>query len=137
MLTSHFALREFAVSSDHPELAERICFSEAQRERIRFACAAILEPLRSHFARPVYITSGKRSSQLNQAVGGHPESDHLFFRDHGAVDLVISNITPVTIANWLVNNVVTKMVIAYSREGFVHISFPDSSGIFNRLKIIS
>lgn len=135
MITSHFSLKEFAVSADFPDLAARICFNEVQKERIRFACASILEPLRHHFSKPVIISSGKRTPELNHAVGGHPQSDHLYLSDSGAVDIVVPRITAVTVADWLVNNVVTKTVIAYSDRGFVHISFPDSSGIINKLRI--
>lgn len=137
MLTDNFSLSEFAVSGEFPQLAERIGFSDVQRERIRFACSSILEPLREHFAQPVYVTSGKRTVELNKQVGGHPRSDHLFFKDQGAVDIVMRGITPVTIANWLVNNVVTKLVVAYLNPCFIHISFPDSTGQINKLRIQS
>lgn len=36
----------------------------------------ILNPLREKFGKPIIITSGFRSSELNKAVGGKPTSQH-------------------------------------------------------------
>lgn len=36
----------------------------------------ILNPLREKFGKPIKITSGFRSSELNKAVGGKPTSQH-------------------------------------------------------------
>lgn len=40
--------------------------------------ALVLDPLRQLVARPVRITSGYRSADVNRAVGGRPDSRHLF-----------------------------------------------------------
>lgn len=131
LLTPHFSLREFAVSRDYPQLAAAIEFSPEERERLRFACAAILEPLRRHFGKPVAITSGKRSIALNHAVGGHADSHHLFRGVTGAVDLAISGVHPADIAAWLTANVRIAYLIVYGSRGFVHLSFPTGEGEYN------
>lgn len=130
-LTPHFSLAEFAVSRDFPHLATEICFDAVERERLRFACAALLEPIRAHFSRPVAITSGKRTAALNRAVGGHPDSHHLFRGDTGAVDLVIADVHPAEIAAWIVANLRVNFCIVYGSRGFLHLSFPNAGCAYN------
>jgi hypothetical protein len=134
-LTEHFSLEEFAISSDHPQLAWNIAFSPVEIERIRFACASILEPLRQNFGQPVIITSGKRTFELNEAVGGVPGSHHLFEDNHGAADFVVAGIPPEQVARWLHNHTWNRLVILYLDRKFLHLSFPDDSGIYNELII--
>lgn len=37
----------------------------------------VLQPVRNHFNRPITITSGFRSKEVNEAVGGKSNSQHL------------------------------------------------------------
>lgn len=129
-LTENFALAEFAVSREFPALAEAIGFSDVEVERLRFACGAYLQPLRNEFGK-VVVTSGKRTPELNAAVGGHPRSDHLFRGDSGAVDFVVPGVEPVQAARWLRRHTVSKLLIVYST--FVHLSLPDSTGRYGEV----
>ena len=51
--------------------------NEAQTINLRIVTAAILQPLRSYLNEEVTITSGYRSIQVNNAVGGSTSSYHL------------------------------------------------------------
>jgi len=126
-LSQNFCLAEFATSTTQPHLAQKIGFTETEIERLRFACCAILEPLRSRFESPIHITSGKRSEELNRAVGGHPHSHHLFRGSTGAVDITIPGIEPEVVARWTIEHTIVEYAIAYLHRNFVHISFPASS----------
>ena len=130
-LTEHFRLREFRVSNDHPGLAKVIQFSDIEIERIRFACASIFEPLRLRFG-PVIITSGKRSPALNDAVGGHPQSHHMFQDDHGATDFTIPGAPVSEVTQFLMSTCRFRYLIRYPAQNFWHISYPDSSGEYQR-----
>ena len=132
ILTNHFKLSEFAVSADYPELAAEITFTEVEKERIRFFCSNVLEPLRSMLSRPIQITSGKRTVELNQAVGGHPHSHHLFQEDHGACDIVVEGVDPESIATILLNTAIVRTIIIY--KDFLHLSFTDKSEVVNQVK---
>ena len=48
-----------------------------------------LQKLRDHFGRPVIITSGYRTPEHNRAVGGAPDSQHLYGR---AADIVVRGV---------------------------------------------
>lgn len=77
-LTEHFSLEEFTRSqraveigcdNTHPPVSVVTHLTQlAQR---------VLEPLRSHFAEPIVISSGYRCRQLNSSVGGVSNSQHL------------------------------------------------------------
>lgn len=85
-LSAHFRLEEFRTSRRFPELAARMEFSEWDRHKCFLLARTILEPVRETVGRPVVITSGKRSAELNRAVGGAAGSDHLFIGFSAAVD---------------------------------------------------
>ena len=39
-------------------------------------CEQVYKKLRDHFSKPVTVTSGYRSPELNKAIGGSTTSDH-------------------------------------------------------------
>ena len=76
-LTSHFRLSEFtrsttATTRGIPNIPTIEAISNLQQ-----LCLHVLEPLRAFAGCPIAITSGYRSSALNQAVGGSKTSQHM------------------------------------------------------------
>lgn len=138
-LTENFKLGEFAVSRDHPGMAGDIIFTDWETERVRMLCAAWLQPLREALG-PVEILSGKRTPDLNAAVGGAINSDHLFslnplHSDAGAADFHVVGVSIRDAADWLIANTTNfKLLLIYSDRGFLHMSTPDSSGILGRVR---
>ena len=58
--------------------------TEAHLENLKYIAEKIFQPIREHFGVPIYISSGYRSKELNEAIGGSPRS----FHSHGmALDL--------------------------------------------------
>ncbi len=127
-LSKNFQLYEFAVSNKYPELAEEVEFSLLEIERLRFICAAYLQPLRGAVG-PITITSGKRTAALNKAVDGIANSDHLFLEDSAAVDITAHKVSANQLGK-LINVICPnfKIMGVYSKSNFVHLSFPDSTG---------
>jgi len=76
-LSENFYLNEFTVS----QVAERHCYknepNEKQIENLRLLCVNVLQPLREKIALPIFINSGFRSFDVNVAVGGRNNSQHL------------------------------------------------------------
>lgn len=60
-----------------------------QVENLRRLADSILEPIRALFVRPVYVSSGFRSPELNRLVGGKSSSAHLEGR---AADILVTGI---------------------------------------------
>ena len=64
-------------------------------ENLRRLCAEVLDPLRTFLGRPVRITSGYRSLELNKKIGGSTTSRHC---SGLAADIKVSGMDAVDIA---------------------------------------
>lgn len=58
----------------------------------------ILQPLRDMLGKPVIVTSGYRSVEVNKRVGGEPTSAHLTGR---AADIYVAGMTPYQLAKFI------------------------------------
>jgi len=97
-LSEHFLLDEFIVSATRPELAAQITVTPAELCKLGLLCHLFLEPIRLHFNRAISITSGKRSPELNQAIGGSRTSQHM---NGEAVDFVVAGTDMHDVARWI------------------------------------
>jgi hypothetical protein len=77
-LTRNFLLSEFAVSSQFPELAKAIQFSQVDIVKTFYLCSGILQPGRNIIRAKIFVRSGKRTLPLNFKVKGATKSDHLY-----------------------------------------------------------
>ncbi len=77
-LTKDFKLPEFAVSSQYPELAKAIRFSQTDIVKIFYMSSGMLQPGRNIIRAKIFVRSGKRTLPLNFKVGGAIKSDHLY-----------------------------------------------------------
>ena len=73
-LSEHFTLGEFTRSGSHPEVYN--IPSHEAIENMKRLCIW-LEELRQRYNAPIRINSGYRSPQLNRAIGGVANSNHL------------------------------------------------------------
>jgi len=75
-LTKSFALHEFIVSEYAVRNGIKNLPSEQYISALEQLCKQVLQPLRDHLMRPVVITSGYRSPELNTAIRGSYRSQH-------------------------------------------------------------
>lgn len=76
-LTEHFTLAEFVRSETAENNHIDNTPSQEVVDNLRALCRNVLEPARTAYGEPIYITSGYRCPALNKAVGGKPTSQHL------------------------------------------------------------
>lgn len=74
-LTPHFSLRELTNSSTAANLGLDNSPTPEHLKNLK-KLANTLEQVRTLLGHPVFITSGYRSRQVNEAVGGSSTSDH-------------------------------------------------------------
>lgn len=136
-LTKNFSLHEFAVSDSRPDLAVDVVFDDEETYRVYILCMMFLQPIRESFG-PVNILSGKRTVALNKAVGGSPNSDHLYnsgFTDGPVKDKVAADFTvPRTNLEDVYRFVKIKypketygQLIYYRKQRFIHLSLPTNT----------
>lgn len=57
----------------------------------RTLCSELLEPIRASFREPLYVTSGYRSLEVNQRIGGAPGSQHIATGNQAAADFYLES----------------------------------------------
>lgn len=116
-----FAWWEFKVSEDHPEMLERFFLTDEDKKVIRLMVQSIFDPWRlAHPDNPIDISSGKRSPELNDAVGGSPGSDHL---TTSAIDSKARGMSAEEyFSSLLVMNPPYRQLILYPERHIVHCS---------------
>ena len=81
-LTRNFTYEELR----HSDVAERMGINNSTRtkeeesvviENLKALCMEVLQPLRDFLGKPVVISSGYRCAELNKAVGGVRNSQHM------------------------------------------------------------
>lgn len=139
-LSPRFTLRELTRST----VAERRGIDNAPdtaaTARLRQLCLRILEPIRSHFGRPVRISSGYRCAELNALVGGAPTSRHVLGE---AADLEVDDASNLAVAHWLVGSglpfdqvILEFHVLGSPTSGWVHVSHTPDAGA-NRGEVLT
>ena len=118
-LTENFCLEEFTVS----QVAERHGYKNEpnamQIENLRLLCVNVLQPLREIIAVPIFINSGFRSFDVNAAVGGKFNSQHL---EGKAADFVVPSMNLVDAFNIVLQRLVFDQLI-YEFGKWIHVSW--------------
>lgn len=76
-LSPHFTLEELTNSSTAKRLGIKNEPNEEQILNLTALVNNVLQPLRQSLGKPVVINSGFRCPELNKAVGGSPNSQHM------------------------------------------------------------
>ena len=76
-LTPHFTLEEMERSQTALSLGISNYATYEARQNLLYLCQQVLEPLRQWWGGPIIVSSGYRSPELNHAVGGVSNSQHL------------------------------------------------------------
>ncbi len=76
-LSDHFYLSEFTRSQTASRKGIDNIPTAEDTQNMKLVCEKILEPLREKYGKPIYVSSGYRSSALNFAIGGSTSSQHM------------------------------------------------------------
>ena len=96
MLSVNFCLDEFTISQEAERHSYKNEPNERQIENLRLLCVNVLQPLREIINVPIFINSGFRSFDVNVAVGGKFNSQHL---EGKAADFVVPSLSLVDVFN--------------------------------------
>lgn len=117
-LTRHFRLSEFAVSASHPHLVRPVPPALIPRVTI---LAEQLQLVRDRLGMAMRITSGYRSTALNEALDGSPTSQHVAgqaadWHTHDMRQALVAYAELIA-ADQLVHS---GQIIWYPEDGFIH-----------------
>lgn len=126
MLSPHFSLPEFVKSQMALRHGIRNDPTPEHRAALKLLCVKVLEPVRTHYGKPVRITSGYRSAALNRAVGGATSSQH---SKGEAADFEVPGVSNLEVARWVRDNLNFDQLIlefytpGQPNSGWIHVSY--------------
>lgn len=77
-LTANFTLEELTASTTARRLGITNTPPQSAINNLRQLCLNVLQPLRVAYGKPIIVTSGYRCKELNSAVNGAQNSDHVY-----------------------------------------------------------
>ena len=115
LITPHITYGEVCVNE------ERRRFANQSQCDICIELCVFIEKARAQFGnKPVIITSGNRPENVNQAVGGASNSEHLYKPGCGAIDFFISGVPVKTVQDWC--DAKWPFSLGYgATKGFIHL----------------
>ncbi len=126
-LSENFSLQELLKSST--ALRKGIDNKPADSSiitNLQVLCEKVLQPVRTHFAKPVVINSGYRCPKLNKAVGSSSKSQHTKGQ---AADIEIPGVSNKELAEYIEDNLpFDQLILEFYNgvdpsSGWVHVSY--------------
>jgi len=129
-LTDNFNFEEYFVSSNYPGLAEdaykEVLDDDLIRRKLSHHATLCAQPIRDHVGSSVSITSGYRSKELNEKIGGSSSSDHMkALAGDLVVDKYLGNTEEMKkVFQWAIDNLCYRQIIWYPQDDdkFIHTS---------------
>jgi zinc D-Ala-D-Ala carboxypeptidase len=124
-LSPHFILAEMIKSSTADRLGIDNVPGASEVESLRDLCENILEPIRAHYGIPLSPSSGYRSKELNDRIGGSPSSQHT---KGEAVDFEIPGHSNLLVARWVESHLpYDQLILEFFKKdvpssGWIHVS---------------
>lgn len=130
-LTKNFTFNEL-VKTEHREYVEKNfregLFNESIYNNLNKLANKLLQPLREAICHPIQVNSGFRCAELNKAVGGSKNSQHLTGE---AADIVIIKAMSIYEQFKLIYRTLIEKSIPYGQiiyeHRWIHISLPNES----------
>ena len=119
-LTLHFSLSEL-IKTSHTEFPNLPNEKQLRRLKNTAICAELVRQAIGN--KPINVSSGFRSAELNKAIGGSPTSAHM---DGDAIDFTVAGMGTLDICRYIIRSGVKfDQLIAEDSNGrqWVHISF--------------
>ena len=128
-LTANITLDELTKS----QIAERKGINNnpnpQQIENLKALAVNVLQPIRSHFDKPLIISSGFRCAELCLEIGSSINSQHVADDEAAAADFEIPGVDNRALARWIRNNLeVDQGILEFYRDGeptsgWIHCSY--------------
>ncbi len=121
-LSEHFTLQEMVFSDYAMRNGVDNTPPDAVVVQLTLLCKLVLEPVRLFFNRPIIITSGYRSPEVNFGIGGSPTSQHPLGQAADLHILDLPNLSAIKAINNLQGVHFDQLIYEFGPDGWVHIS---------------
>ena len=128
-LTANITLDELTKSQTAERKGINNNPSPQQIENLKALAVNILQPIRSHFDKPLIISSGFRCAQLCIEIGSKITSQHVADDDCAAADFEIPGVDNRELAIWIKNELeFDQLILEFYRyneptSGWIHCSY--------------
>ena len=101
----------------------------SQIENLKALATNILQPVRSHFDKPLIISSGFRCAQLCIEIGSSVNSQHVADNNAAAADFEIPGVDNRELANWIRSELeFDQLILEFYKDneptsGWIHCSY--------------
>ena len=120
-MTTHFSLRELTHSALAIEQGLDNTPGGEAREALRQLAEQLLEPLREAYGKPIAVTSGYRSPEVNARIAGAaPASQHIRGE---AADCFTGDDPQLLVEVLLASGLAFDQAITYAGKPIVHLSY--------------
>ena len=132
-LTANITLDELTKSQTAERKGINNNPSPQQIENIKALAVNILQPVRSHFGKPLIISSGFRCAQLCIEIGSKITSQHVADNDAAAADFEIPGVDNRELATWIKNELeFDQLILEFYRDnepasGWIHCSYSSNN----------
>lgn len=118
---SYFTINEFIKSNTAFKYKIDNTPTDYIKAKIQELIDNVLDPLRSYYGHPIYITSGYRCPELNSAVGGSKTSQHM---KGEAADFTTGNIQDnIKLFFYIIENMNFDQIILERNGEWIHVSY--------------
>ncbi|WP_136475281.1 D-Ala-D-Ala carboxypeptidase family metallohydrolase [Pseudomonas sp. DG56-2] len=120
-LSEHFTLAEMTASQSAVRLGIDNSPSVETLDNLRRLCA-LLEQVRLLVEKPVLVSSGYRSTELNRIIGGAPQSAHM---QGLAADINVPGMSPATLARCVAGSPLMFDQLIIEFDQWVHLGLAE------------
>lgn len=117
----YFTLEELCRSNTAQQRKIKNVPGKQQEAALAALVNNVLDPLREKFGRPIIVSSGFRSTELNKAVGGAPTSQHM--KGEAADIYTGTKEGNKELFNLIKNNLPFDQVIDEKNYSWIHVSY--------------
>ena len=132
-LSKNFSLKEMTASQTAERKGINNNPNPAQIENLKALATNILQPVRSHFDKPLIISSGFRCAQLCVEIGSSVNSQHVADDSAAAADFEIPGVDNRELALYIKNELeFDQLILEFYRDnepssGWIHCSYSTNS----------
>jgi len=139
-LSAHLELSEMIRSERAKRLGISNMPTEEHLKNMKIWAKNIFEPIRNHFGRPIYLSSGYRSHALNIATPGSSSTSQHCTGEAGDIDMDGTEITNAEIFDFVRKNLdFDQLIWEFGNDknpAWVHVSYEATEGVFQRKQIL-